>query len=347
MMVDPLRNPLLASGPWQAWLAVAESPREDGMICRRAIRPQPLGRLLAGISNRLNRAGAPRVTGYLTMFESRPDPRVGGALLGTALGWLRDMGAHAVRGPISPTDGDAYRGLLVEGFDHLPAFRESYNPPCYAGMFEAAGFTRATDYLSRRSALGQVPARSAAVDQAMERFGYRTYPFDRGQAARESRDIHRVLLDSFGSDWHDIPTPSVEEVVSVVRELRRYARPELARIARRSNGEPIGFALALPDFNQAIRHLRGNPPGLGWVRAWAGLRRIDTVRLMLLFVRPPYRRQGVSAALYRDILSESLRLGFRWGIGSSYDEGNAAIAREANSLGGEAYARFRVYGREL
>ena len=104
----------------------------------------------------------------------------------------------------------------------------------------------------------------------------------------------------------------------------------------------------MPDYNQVLGHLNGNLANvLAWPRALAAYRRIDTIRLMLLFVVTEHRRQGVPAALYLDTIKAALARGYTWAVGSNYDEANAAVSREAARIGGETYAVLRIYERQV
>lgn len=62
-------------------------------------------------------------------------------------GGTGDPGSVTVggRGPISPSNGDDYRALLVEGFDSPSVLLDSYNPPFYKDYFERYGFTNEMD----------------------------------------------------------------------------------------------------------------------------------------------------------------------------------------------------------
>ena len=82
---------------------------------------------------------------YITLFESIEDYKVASALLDTGISWLREQGAETVTGPQSPSNGEDYRGLLIDGFSTPPVLLKSYNPPYYAGYFERYGFTKQFD----------------------------------------------------------------------------------------------------------------------------------------------------------------------------------------------------------
>ena len=57
-------------------------------------------------------------------------------------------------------------------------------------------------------------------------------------------------------------------------------------------------ALTLPDINQALAKLNGRLLPLGWARFLLAKRKIDTVRVFALGVKPEYQHTGIAAAFY-------------------------------------------------
>ena len=98
-------NMLLANGPHELLLL-----RKDG---------KDTARLLVGIDEKLNEQKGKRQA-YISMFEC-VEGEVEAALkiLKAAELWAADHGCDQLFGPVSPSGGDDFRGLLIKGFDHL------------------------------------------------------------------------------------------------------------------------------------------------------------------------------------------------------------------------------------
>lgn len=112
-LVNPKTNSFLESGPFRLFLAV-----KDGRVA---------GRVMAHIDQKTN-AVKGRKAGYISLFESIPDYRVAEALFESAAAFHREHGMTLLIGPVSPTNGDDYRGLLLNDFDRPPVLMNSYNP---------------------------------------------------------------------------------------------------------------------------------------------------------------------------------------------------------------------------
>lgn len=326
-------NPFLASGPHKLLLAL------DG--------GRPVGRLLAGANAVQNAAKGVR-TGYLSLFEAE-DERAAFAVFAAAKAYLQDLGIDTLKGPLSPTNGDDYRGLLVHGFDSPPVLFDSYNPPGYGGYFDAYGFVKDIDLYAYRfvDAAPELERARRAVAYARQRYKYRVDSLDLRRLDRDMAEIKRVLDAAMPADWSDLSPPSMDEIRAMAKRLKPLVVPDIIGIARTEDGEPIGFSLALPDYNQVLARMGGSLFPLGWLKFLIYRRRIDAVRVFVLFVTPPYRNKGVPAAIFVHTLDHGRRLGYRWGEGSTIGELNLPSRRAAEGAGGVHYKTYRIYTLKL
>ncbi|MDD5497820.1 MAG: N-acetyltransferase, partial [Atribacterota bacterium] len=108
---------------------------------------KPVARILVGINEKLNREKNKR-EGYISLFESINDPDICFPLLEQALEWLKEKGIRKVVGPISPTNGDENRGLLIKGYSGPPVLMNAYNPDYYPELLEQFGFKKYLDFFA-------------------------------------------------------------------------------------------------------------------------------------------------------------------------------------------------------
>ncbi|MEW6308491.1 MAG: N-acetyltransferase [Bacillota bacterium] len=323
---------LLTSGPHVLFLA-----RRDGAVA---------GRVAAGIDLKFNEL-KDRNEGYVTLFEA-DSANTAGALLDRCCLWLQERGIASVRGPISPTNGDDYRGVLVWGFEHPHTLLCAYNPPEYDGYFAGAGFSKYYDYYSYRFDAAQaLPERYRQVsDYAMRRYGFRVDTLDLAQFDRDVADITAVMATATPEDWPDLTPPTLSELRAAGEQLRPLAVPGLVLIAR-YGAAPIGVGIGMPDYNQCLRRMGGRLFPWGWLKFLFGKRRITAGRFLVLFVVPEWQKRAVTGAIFVRMLAAARRLGYTWGEGSTIGEFNLPMRREAEAAGGMHYKTHRVYRLEL
>lgn len=114
--------------------------------------------------------------------------------------------------------------------------------------------------------------------------------------------------------------------------------------------EPVGFLLALPDYNPALKPLKGRlltPKVFGFIPYLMGWKRPTRTRVLTLGVKEKYRSKGLESAM----LIEGLRVGFEAGVRESEAswilEDNVMMCRVIEAIGGRVYKRYRIYEKDF
>ncbi len=306
-----------------------------------------VGRVLAGFDPNLNEQKQ-TTAGHLSLFEAENDQAVADALFEQATDWLRQRGVTVVRGPVSPSGPavDEHKGLLVEGFEHRPVVLTSYNPPYYRSLFEGAGFDKEADTFAYHLDADRLFARNPVriVEYAERRYGFRVGPIDLRNLEAEVRAIKQVLDLAVPAEWEDMVPPSLQDVREMARRLVPLVDADLTAIAR-AGDEPIGFALAIPDYNQVLVHLDGHLGLVGSLKYLWYKRHITLARIFIMFVVPAFRQKAVAHAIYYRIFERGTAKGYRQGEASTIGETNRRMRADIEKMGGERYKTYRVYGK--
>jgi GNAT superfamily N-acetyltransferase len=329
--LDPDRNPFFQHGAVELFLAL-----------RHGI---PVGRI-AAVENTLHNEYHRDQVGFFGQFESVDDPGVAGALLEAAAAWLHRRGLTMIRGPVNFSLNEE-SGLLVDGFEDPPAILMTYNPPYYRGLLEGWGMTQAKDlwaWVGDRSVFEE--RRFRTLDRVIRRSGAAVQV--RGLDMRDfpaEVDLVRSLYNRAWKDnWGFTPMTDAE-VAHMARGLKPIIDPELALIGL-VDGEPAGFALSLPDVNQALKPLNGRLFPFGFLRFLHGRKHIDRVRIITLGVLPEHRRTGLDALFYLETFRRATAKGYH-GESSWVLEDNTLMNRALSKMGFRIYKTYRIYEKSL
>ncbi|MES2766592.1 MAG: GNAT family N-acetyltransferase [Bacteroidota bacterium] len=329
------KNPFFKHSDMQLFLA-----ESDGKI---------VGRIAAIVNDNHNKVHDDKV-GFFGFFECINDQTVADALFKSAGEWLLKKGMNAMRGPLNPSINDE-AGLLVEGFHEPPFVLMTYNPPYYGQLIERAGLKKEKDLLAFiMNSEDYVSEKMRRMqDIIRQRFKLKFRQIDFKNKAQFQKDV-ATMRDIYNAAWEKnwgAVRMTDEEFDFLAADLKQIATPELTIILE-SEGKPMGFALALPDINQALKH---NPSGSLLGAAWhlmIAKKPITQSRIIVLGVLPEYRGKGIDSVLYYEIGERSINKGMPRGEASWILEDNTMMIRGATTvMQGKHYKTYRVYQKEL
>jgi GNAT superfamily N-acetyltransferase len=284
--------------------------------------------------------------GFFGFFECLDDQEAATALFDAASQWLRQKGMNAVRGPASPSVNDEY-GMLIDGFDRMPAVLMSYNPDYYQRLVENYGFQKAQDlfayYLHKDRVFNEKFARIADIVSKRESLKIRQ--LDMSRFDDEVKLIREMYARGWSKNWGEVPMTE-EEFNYVAKDLKMVVDPRIIIIAE-SKGKPVGFGMTLPDLNQILVHNTR-----GWlvpavVRMMLFKKKIDRVRIVILGVLPEYANSGIGGALFYETGRRCVASGYPHGEASWVNEENVMMNRGAELMQGTIDKRYRVYQKSL
>ena len=303
-----------------------------------------VGRLCALINDAYNTYHHENI-GFFGFFDCVNDAAISHALFEEGEKWLREQGVSAVRGPANPSSNHPY-GLLVEGFESMPAIMMPYNFPYYAELIEKEGFVKAKDLLAfertredKFSPLFEKIAMRAAraKDLTLRRLNLKNLK----QEAAMIRDIYNK---SWAENWGHTPI-SEAEIQEMVDELQWVLRVEGTCVAE-VDGVPAGFYIAIPNMNHVLKILRGSLwhplRTLRALRAWGKIR---DARLIMLGVDPAYRKRGLEVVLINDMGKDGVAMCEKAEL-SWVLEDNEAMLHGIKEAGCYPIKRYRVYEKK-
>ncbi len=371
-MLDPARHPFHQHAEVQCFLARrgSSSGGESGQVVGR----------IAAIVNHLHNEVHGEKTGFFGFFDTMADATIPPYLFRAAADWLRERGMERMRGPASFSSNEEW-GLLVEGFDRPPMVMMAYNPPAYARYLEDYGFVKAKDliayYMASNTPMPERLLRGAGPSDPGRNDRARSdeAPGDKAAAvgapgaaapggetprAEAPITIRRLNMNRFPEDvgkvrevynaaweknWGFVPMTSAE-IEHMAKELKPVVDPDLVLFAE-CEGRTVGFCMALPDVNRALKAANGRLYPFGLVRMLMASRRIKEVRVLTLGIVPQYRRRRIDMMFYLELWRTGLRKKMVGGEFSWILEDNALIRRALERLGARVYKTYRLYDYSL
>jgi GNAT superfamily N-acetyltransferase len=335
--LDPKHNPFFEHAEVALWLA-----RRDGEV---------VGTISSHIDHLHNEIHNEKI-GMFGLFEMFDDYDVAEALLSTAKDWVRERGMTALRGPLSFSQNQEC-GLLIDGFDGPPVIMMTYNPRYYIDLYERFGLTKAMDMYAYIGDLAQfagdpskLPVKLVRVtEKVKKRIGIVTRPANMKDYEQEIQRAEQVYNQAWEKNWGFVPLTDAE-IEKLAADLKLVIDPKLAVVAE-MDGEPVGVSIAIPDFNQVLRHLNGRLFPFGWLKALWYSRKITGTRLLVVGVVPEFRGRGLEALLIMESVGAAVLSGYQsiemsW-ILENNEMMNRIVQNAAQPYGVYVYRTYRMY----
>lgn len=330
---DRERNPFFRHAEAEYFLA-----RRDGRV---------VGRITAHIDRHFNEFQH-HEWGMFGFFECENDPEAAKALLDAAEAWLRARGRDRMVGPMDFTTNDEC-GVLVDGYDKFPTILTNWHHPYYPALIEEAGLGKAMDLymwnleVSDRSRVHEAIWKVASDVEA--KHGITVRSMKKKDMEAEINRFLEVYNAAWERNWGFVPLTE-EEVRAYAKDLKPILDENWAFVAEK-DGETVGAALTLPDYNQVLKHLDGRLLPFGWAKALWYRRKIDRVRVFALGVKREWQHTGIAAKFYELHFDSAARTPQTGGEMGWILESNTSMNRAMEGMGGRIIRTYRVYEKLL
>jgi hypothetical protein len=311
-----------------------------------------VGRIMAILNHAHNEFHGEKA-GFFGFFEVERDMEAATALLDAARDWLREGGAEVLRGPVNPSTNYEC-ALLIDGFDQDPVIMMSYNPPYYIEMLESYGLKKAMDlyaYFIDAEFFVSSDKLKRVADRFRKKSGITLRLVNLKDFANEVQTLRKVYNDAWSRNWGFVPV-STEEFEHLAKDLKQIVDPKVVYIAEKhepESAEPraVGFFLALPDLNRALKKINGRLLPFGLLKLLWYSRKIKFMRIITMGVVKELQNLGIAAIFYDEIYSKVPWHGYPKGEMGWVLENNVMMNRAADMIGGRLSKTYRIYEMEI
>ncbi len=313
--------------------------RQDGEI---------KGRIAAILNNNHNQFNNSN-DGFFGFFDCINSQEIANRLLDAAVEWLKQKQVSTIIGPTNPSSNEPL-GVLINGFDSPPVAMMTYNKPYYSTLLENYGFTKQVDLFAYLLSIETVSDRTLKLQEALvkrlENKNITIRPINMKKFKAEVDAVRQTYNSAWDKNLGFVPMTH-SEFNYLAKDLKMVLDPDFCLVAEHE-GKIIGFALAIPDLNRIlIKIKKGRLFPTGILKLLFGAKKVKFLRIIALGVIEDYRKVGIEACFYAQIIKKGFEKGIKGGEASWILEGNEMMNKAMQNINGTVYKTYRLYEKAL
>lgn len=308
---------------------------------------QIVGRV-AGIINSLSNSYHNEKRIRFGWFDFIDQKEVAEALLHKVIEWGREQGMDEIHGPLGFNTWNR-QGMMVDGFENMPPVNCIYNFSYYPNFMEALQFEKQFDWVQLKiKANAGVPEKLFRINKLlMEKHNLRTLSLKELKSSTKYVDsFFDSYNDSFSKIENFVPL-TAKEIEEIRLEYIPKLKERLTSIIVDTDDDIAAFGITFPSLSKAFRRAGGKLFPFGLLHILRGMKKYNTVDLMLLGSSPKWRNSGISSIYHTTLATYFKKDGVEWAITNPQEENNSATKVWERYGGVEHYMRRRCYIKKI
>jgi hypothetical protein len=309
-------------------------------------RGKVVGRISAIANSRANRSHNTK-TVFFYYFECIDDSEVAGGLFEAVFKWTKERNLTQVYGPKGLLQGDGI-GLLVDGFEYIPAVGIPYNFEYYDRLVKMAGFEKKFDYFSGYvdTTVGLSDKVRRVAEKVKQRSGFWVRKFKTKEEILEiAPQLRHVYNRAFAGSEGFSPITE-EEILVIAKRMLSLADPRLIKLVYK-NDQIIGFLFSYPNICRGLQKTNGRLLPFGWLHIMRDFKTTKYMDSNGIGILPEYQGLGPTAVIYSELEKTFREFNFDFVETVQTREDNIASLGESSNFVMDWVKTHRIYQLDL
>ena len=237
-------------------------------------------------------------------------------------------------------------GMLVEGFDQLPAMGITYNQPYYGNLLESSGFEKYFDHFSGYLDKHPDPTIHQIAEKVLARGHFHIKSFENtAEIAEWIPKVEEVHHRAFADNPGFYPSTTAE-FEFLAKNIVAAANPEYLKLIMH-NDDIAGFIIAYPNINRALQRSKGRLFPFGWLMLLMEKKYTRLIDLNGIGLLPEYQGLGGNAVLYAELDNVLYASRMKKAEAVQVDERNFRSKSDMQTLGVIFNKTHRTYKKSI
>lgn len=284
-------------------------------------------------------------------FDFVDDLEVSTALLDAVKAFGLEHGMKTMTGPLGFTDFDP-EGMLISGFDCLSTMALHHNWPYYREHMEKLGFDKEIDWLEYEVSIpSQVPEKYHRISQLVaEKYGLRLKKITKKEVKKTNigYELFDLINETYSSlyNFTILPKKMIDKYVGFYLGVIDL---DFVSLVVDSNDKPVAFGITMPSITRALKKCNGRLFPIGWFYVLRSMffKYEDNLEMLLIGIKPEYRKKGVNAIIFEDLMQRAIDGGFKYAETNAELEHNYSVQAQWYGLDFKQEKVRRVFKKSL
>lgn len=258
-----------------------------------------IGRVAAFINRKIVNKDNDQPTGGMGFFECIDDKEAAFKLFDAAKEWLAARDMEAMDGPVNFGERNEWWGLLVDGFEVEPLYKNNYHLPYYQAFFEEYGF----EVYFRQFTYGRkmrAPLSPKLAEKAYRIFDMPGYEFKhlrKAELEKFTEDFRTVYNAAWGGHA-GVASLSSLQAKALMKQMKPIMDEKIMWFGYH-DGKPIAIFIMIPEVNQLFKYVGGKLDLIGKVKfMYHKMKGSCKKAVGLIFgIAPEYQGKGMEGAI--------------------------------------------------
>lgn len=284
-------------------------------------------------------------------FDFIDDIEVSKALLEAVEVFGLERNMKTITGPLGFTDFDP-EGMLIEGYDQLSTMALHHNWPYYKDHMEKLGYRKEIDWLEYKITIPEeVPEKYGRVAALVaEKYGLHVRKLNKRDVKKSG--LGYKLFDLINETYSELYNFTILPKKMIDKYVGFYLGVidlKFVTVVEDSEGEMVGFGITMPSITRALKKCKGRLFPLGWFYILRSMyfKYEENVEMLLIGIKPEYRKKGVNALVFADLIPRFIEAGFKYAETNAELENNYSVQAQWFDLEYEQRKRRRVFIKDL
>lgn len=286
-----------------------------------------------------------------TRFDSIDDLEVSNTLFKYVEEWAKGYKMEEIVGPLGYSDLDR-EGLLIEGFDKLSTFEETYSYEYYPKLVEAYGFSKEVDYEEREIRNKPIELRDNRykeyTDKLINKYGYHY------ASSKNTNDfikkygdfLFKVLDETYEHIYGTVPLNDKMKKM-IIDNFKLICNIKYVTVVFDKDENPAAFSVSFPSISKSIQACQGKLFPFGFIKVLHEIKHPTVIDLGLVGVLPRYRLRGVSCMIFNGLIDMLDNPSIDHAETNLNLENNKEILSVWNSFDNVLHKKRRVYKKTI